>query len=108
MVPVFMTTQTSFAQDIETLVMPGDVISAHADLESECSSCHKMFDKSGQRVLCLDCHEDVAADVNQEVGFHGSHAEASSAQCSSCHTEHEGRDAIVVVLNEKDFDCKLE
>jgi hypothetical protein len=103
-VPAFMTTQASFAQEIETLVMPGDVISAHIDIESECSSCHKLFDKSSQRVLCLDCHEDVAADVNQEVGFHGRHAEASSAQCSSCHTEHEGRNAVLIILDEEDFD----
>lgn len=104
MVAVFITSQESSAQDIETLVMPGEVIADHADIESECSSCHKMFDKEGQRPLCMDCHEDVAADVSQKTGFHGRHADASVAQCYSCHTEHEGRDANVVLLDEDTFD----
>ncbi len=100
----FMTSEKASAQDIETLVMPGKVIVGHAELENECSSCHKMFDKQAQRELCLDCHEDVAADVNDSFGFHGLHTEASIEQCSSCHTEHEGRDAIVVILDEDSFD----
>ena len=53
----------SHAQDIETLLMPGDVIEGHADVEAECSSCHKSFDKKAQRGLCMDCHEVVADDV---------------------------------------------
>ena len=83
----------SSAQDIETLVMPGQVIAGHADIEPECSSCHTMFDRSAQRQLCMDCHEDVAADVDASKGYHGLHPEASNDQCSSCHTEHDGRDA---------------
>lgn len=102
-----LTTTELRAQDIETLVMPGEVILGHAEYETECSSCHKMFDKAGQRKLCLDCHEDVYADVTAMTGFHGKHEEASSSQCSSCHTEHEGRDATVVILDEDEFDHKL-
>lgn len=101
------TSLSANAQDIETLVMPGEVIAAHADLESECSNCHKMFDKAGQRQRCLDCHEDVAADVDDERGFHGLRAEVHTDQCSSCHTEHEGRDAIVVILDEDTFDHRF-
>ena len=102
-----MTLQSTRAQEIETLVMPGRVITAHADLEPECSSCHKMFDKKGQKALCLDCHEDIASDVSGENGFHGKRAEVQSDQCSSCHTEHEGRDAIVVILDEETFDHRF-
>jgi len=87
--------------------MPGEVIKGHADLESECSSCHKMFDKEGQRQLCLDCHEDVADDVDQDHGFHGLRAEVEISQCSSCHTEHEGRDAVIVILDEDKFDHRF-
>ena len=43
---------------IETLVMPGDVIEGHAEVEAECSSCHEAFKRSKQRALCMDCHED--------------------------------------------------
>lgn len=93
-----------FAQDIETLVMPGDVIVGHAELESECSSCHKMFNKGAQNGLCLDCHEDVATDVGEKTGFHGLFSDVADSTCSSCHTDHKGRDADVVALDEATFD----
>ena len=92
------------AQDIETLVMPGNVIEGHAEIEAECSSCHVMFDKAGQRQLCMDCHEDVSADIAASLGYHGRHPDASNDKCASCHTEHEGRDAEVVILDEDIFD----
>jgi predicted CXXCH cytochrome family protein len=101
---VFMRLQSAVAQDIETLVMPGDVIDGHAEFESDCSSCHKLFDKQGQRQRCLDCHEEVSADVTQETGFHGRHPDVATNQCSSCHTEHTGRDANIVILDEEAFD----
>ena len=107
MMIALLTSHDTRAQDIETLVMPGEVIKGHADLESECSSCHKMFDKEGQKKLCLDCHEDVAADVGQNLGFHGLRPEVQDGQCSSCHAEHEGRDAIVVILDEDTFDHRF-
>lgn len=103
----FLTSRDAIAQDIETLVMPGQVIEGHAEYEAECSSCHKMFDKAGQRQLCLDCHDDVAADLSQKNGFHGKHPDANSEQCFSCHTDHEGRDAIIVILDEDTFDHDL-
>ena len=104
MVFAAVTSAGSSAQEIETLVMPGEVIAGHADLEEECSSCHKMFDKGAQRELCMDCHEDVASDVQSAAGYHGLHPDASDVQCASCHTDHEGRDADIVVIVESDFD----
>ena len=56
---------------IETLVMPGDVIEGHAEYEAECGSCHQAFQRSKQRALCLDCHEDINADIAAKSGFHG-------------------------------------
>ena len=100
----FLTYCQASAQEIETVLMPGEVIAGHADIEPECSSCHAMFDKSAQRELCMDCHEDVAADIDAPNGYHGLHPEASNDKCASCHTEHEGRDADVVLLVEDDFD----
>jgi hypothetical protein len=89
---------------IETLVMPGEVIEGHAEYEKECDSCHVKFKRAGQRTLCLDCHEDVADDVNAGAGFHGLLPEARDASCASCHTDHEGRDADIVQLDERRFD----
>ncbi len=101
------TSRITAAQDIETLVMPGEVIAGHLELESECSSCHKLFDKEGQRQLCMDCHEDIGSDVEQQRGYHGLRAEAQTDQCSSCHTDHEGRDATIVILDTDTFDHRF-
>lgn len=92
------------AQTIESLVMPGEVVQGHADIETECSSCHKLFDRAEQRALCLDCHEDVASDINNSTGFHGRSNEANTDECATCHTDHEGRDADILGLDEDSFD----
>lgn len=100
-------TQNADAVGIESLVMPGDVIEGHADIESECSSCHISFDREGQRALCLDCHKDVAKDIVVVRGFHGLSSEAKSQSCASCHVDHEGRSASIVELNERTFDHRM-
>jgi len=102
-----LTSAETSAQDIETVLMPGEVIAGHAKVEPECSSCHAMFNKSAQRQLCMDCHEDVAADIDESIGYHGLHPDASNDKCASCHTDHVGRDAEVVILVEDDFDHSL-
>jgi hypothetical protein len=87
--------------------MPGDVILGHANIESDCSSCHLAFNRSEQRALCLDCHEEIASDIEVRLGFHGRSDEASIAECSSCHTDHEGRNADIMGLDEDTFDHDL-
>jgi len=89
---------------IETLVMPGKVIEGHAEYESECALCHQKFERGKQRALCLDCHEDIAADIEKPAGFHGRSRRAGAAPCARCHTDHEGRDADIVNLDEDSFD----
>jgi hypothetical protein len=102
MTMIFVVSERAVAQ-IETLVMPGDVIEGHADYEAECSSCHQAFKRAEQRALCLDCHEDVAADVDGGRGFHGLYDNAVNRDCAYCHTDHEGRDADIVKLDEATF-----
>lgn len=98
--------QTAQAQ-IETLVMPGPVIADHSDIETGCGNCHQAFQRQRQRVLCLVCHEGVAADLEAGTGFHGHDTAASTESCASCHTEHKGRDAQAVILDEAAFDHGL-
>jgi hypothetical protein len=100
---------TAFAASFEKLVMPGPVIQGHADLEGNCSNCHKAFVAGEQTALCLDCHKEIAADVAAHEGFHGALAERQKSQlvCKSCHTEHKGRDADIVGLNPNTFDHNL-
>lgn len=92
------------AQSIESLVMPGPVIEGHAEVESQCNSCHVRFNRGRQRDLCNECHKDVGADIAASTGFHGRFPDAKSHPCAECHAEHEGRDAVIVILNEQTFD----
>ncbi|MFM6989652.1 MAG: hypothetical protein ACKOXG_13460, partial [Arenimonas sp.] len=40
------------AGNLERVLMPGDLIAAHAKTEPNCSACHQAFDKSSQSALC--------------------------------------------------------
>ena len=95
---------TANAQTVESLVMPGQLISGHAELESECSSCHVSFKRSGQDALCRDCHTEVTSDIDDSRGFHGKSTDVEGETCASCHTDHEGRRADIVNLVEDGFD----
>ena len=94
-------TSLGHAESLESAIMPGKVIQGHAKYEDECKNCHKRFDKAGQNKLCMDCHKEVGKDVEQKKGFHG--RQPADKECRECHTEHKGRTAKVVNLNEKTF-----
>jgi hypothetical protein len=102
-----MTIANPARAQIETLIMPGKVIEAHAEYEEDCGNCHERFERSKQRALCLDCHDDIAADIESKSGFHGKDRRASRAACARCHTDHEGRDAEIVDLDTSSFDHEL-
>jgi hypothetical protein len=89
---------------VETLVMPGKVIDGHADIETQCRKCHQPFKKERQNALCLDCHKEVAKDVASKVGYHG---RVTGKSCRECHTDHVGRAAKIVKLDEDRFDHRL-
>lgn len=90
--------------EIETLLMPGEVIEGHAEFESECSKCHTRFSKRSQTRLCRDCHDKVDADIDAGRGFHGFGDKTEVANCKTCHSEHLGRGADIVRFNPATFD----
>jgi hypothetical protein len=92
------------AATLESLVMPGPVITAHSDVEEQCGACHSPFSQAQQNQLCLECHEEVATDLQKRLGFHGIHPEPAETECRSCHVEHQGRDADIVGLVPEGFD----
>jgi hypothetical protein len=83
--------------------MPGPVIEGHAKWEDECSKCHQPFKRDLQNVLCLDCHEKIRADVDDKAGFHGRLKDIKTRPCKVCHTDHIGRDAVIVLLDKATF-----
>lgn len=92
----------SRAGELEKLLMPGELIAGHVDLEADCRQCHDRADRSRQRALCLDCHDEIAADVTSKAGFHG--RAAAAAQCGACHSEHRGRKADIIGFSAEAFD----
>jgi hypothetical protein len=98
----WMPRQWAWADSLESVLMPGKVIQGHAKAEGQCNKCHVRFNRAGQDALCGDCHKEVAHDVAQKQGFHGRAREGKP--CRECHTEHKGREARLVVLDEKKFD----
>lgn len=96
--------QAVAADFLEQLVMPGDLVAGHAKLEDDCANCHESFNKPAQSSLCLACHKVVAADVAAATGFHGRNPAVKGADCEQCHTDHQGRDADIVLLDRHTFD----
>ena len=95
---------TATAASLETLMMPGEVIQGHAKYENDCKNCHVRFSKTNQNELCLKCHKKIAGDVNAKEGFHGHIKDIGNTECKSCHTEHKGRKADIVLLDKETFD----
>jgi len=89
------------AKNIEFAIMPGSVIEGHADLEDQCGKCHVRFNPDAQPQLCLDCHKPVAEDIRKNQGYHG---RLEDQNCRDCHTDHKGRNARIVMLEETTFD----
>ena len=88
---------------VRTLLMPGKLASAHAKEENNCEACHESFAKGAQDELCLECHEEVAADLDSDEGFHGRLGN-DERSCIGCHSEHLGRDADISSLDRDRFD----
>lgn len=92
------------SQSLESVIMPGAVTQNHAKVEHACEKCHVRFSPGAQPRLCLDCHPEIRADIRGGTGYHGRTGEE---QCRRCHTDHKGREARTVVLDEKKFDHRL-
>ncbi len=49
----------------------------------------------------MDCHKEVGRDVNDHTGYHG---RLKPQTCATCHADHKGRTARIVVLDKPRFD----
>ncbi len=89
---------------LERLVMPGKLSIGHAKYEKDCTKCHKRFQKGAQNDRCMACHKVIAKDVKNEKGLHGKITDIDVRKCSSCHREHNGRNADIVPFDRDTFD----
>ena len=96
----------SHATTIESIIMPGEVIEGHKKIEHECTKCHERFSKASQKQKCMDCHEEVAKDIKKRIGYHGRKRSGRAQNCSTCHTDHAGRDADIIKFDKTSFEHK--
>jgi hypothetical protein len=86
---------------LEQVLAPGKLSQAHAKYEESCQNCHVKFERANQDKLCADCHKDIGHDLQAKTGLHG---RMETKTCRSCHTEHKGRDFVIVTLDKQKFD----
>jgi len=91
------------ADELETLLMPGELIQGHAKYESQCNKCHKRFKRGDGTPLCRACHKKINKDITQKKGFHGRTKKIKSQSCKSCHTDHKGRKADIIKFDKATF-----
>lgn len=103
-----MMTTAIYADSLQSLLMPGEVIKAHEKYEQDCDQCHDTSSKENQGKLCVQCHvhENILNDLNKKTGFHGRLSRPAANDCKHCHTEHEGRNANIVLLSTSTFNHK--
>lgn len=79
---------------------PGPVATVHGQLEkidggSSCAACHGGW-FGDMRSACAKCHEDIATQLHDRYGLHGTLIPDLAANCSTCHSEHHGEDFKLV------------
>jgi len=94
---------------LDRLVMPGQLIAGHARFEQQCEQCHEELRKANQNARCLACHDhqNIADDIDNRTGLHGRSKGARNSPCKSCHTDHQGRSARIVLFDAEAFDHRL-
>jgi len=93
------------AGQLGTLVSPGPLSKAHAEVEgvTKCVQCHE----AGRGVTaerCLSCHKPIAERIARKFGVH----REVTDNCVKCHAEHGGVDADLRRLEPKTFDHAAE
>ena len=108
LVTFVVTSTTGHADSFTSLLMPGKVIQVHEEYEQDCEQCHDTVDKHRQGKLCSQCHahKNILEDLDNKTGFHGRLSRSEQNNCKHCHTDHEGRDAKIVLLNLSTFNHK--
>jgi len=93
---------------LEKALMPGQLAQVHAEYENDCKHCHRVFSKTLQTELCIQCHDhkNIAEDMQKKQGLHGRIDSSNIETCRSCHKEHVGRDAQLIQLDKLTFDHK--
>lgn len=86
----------------EGVASPGPLAPAHAAQEelADCGACHGLT-RGVAREACLECHDEVAARLEQASGYHGRFL---TGDCAECHADHR---PSIVELDRRAFNHEL-
>jgi len=84
---------------------PGELAAVHqsvAELEggTGCADCHGGWTRS-MTSACLDCHDQIAGQMEVGEGLHGVLDEHKAQRCALCHSDHHG--AGFSIVNQQSF-----
>lgn len=89
----------------EAAAEPLGGVRSHAGLGGDCAACHPA--PWGGRTMadgCLECHDEVAAELKAREGLHGGLAPQGGAlACGPCHPEHGGPHGPLTAVDERAF-----
>ena len=88
-------------ETLEGVLSPGELVNGHKRWDDDCRACHVPLDRAAQSKLCADCHKAIRADMREKKRYHG---RMKDTTCRRCHTEHQGRNAKITVLDKEKFD----
>jgi hypothetical protein len=79
---------------------PGPLSAVHADSPGlqNCQKCHSPNMEADDK-KCLACHSEIASRIALKKGYHRDKSEG----CALCHSEHQGKEASLIVLDVQDF-----
>lgn len=75
--------------------MPGSLAAPHAEVirGAGLSTCRQCHTQKGFNAACLACHDQIAAQLTTDEGYHAFLAREGHEECTECHLEHLGPDA---------------
>lgn len=84
-------------------------VASHAETEGECEACHSApWDSTTMADLCVDCHGEIAQQMQSMVALHGSmYQNNPQLECRNCHPEHRGAEAPLTVMQGGEFPHEL-
>ncbi len=76
---------------VQGQISPGPLARAHRELEgaSNCAQCHGLK-REPMSQMCVGCHKDVGALMQQNRGYHGRDVKMGKKACAQCHPDHAG------------------
>lgn len=83
-------------------------VTSHAELVKDCGKCHTApWDAESMDDHCTACHQDIATQVADGNSMHGNLMKNRSVPCRECHSDHNGANAPLTMVDVSAFPHQL-